>query len=144
MAIPAPDLRNNIATWAVPVCQVPAVATILRSNFGAELFDPDFKGQELETVYFDTRDLLLREARRKGKRYLTLRVRCYQPSDTYALSVKTESQRFRAPISANVAEDLLDGNWAALPNLLPGDLQARLLDLVGDAELGGLLHPLRR
>jgi hypothetical protein len=130
--LPTQDLRGNLATWAVPTAQLPAVARALLDALPPEPFDPGFRGQAIATTYFDTSGFALRKARRKGKRYLTLRVRCY-PDEVYALSAKTEDRKFRLPLDPGLAEDLLDGNTvnSRLADLLPGDLLARLQDLAG-------------
>jgi hypothetical protein len=103
-----------------------------------ESYDVDFRGQYLQTTYFDTQNLALRKARQKKERYLTLRIRCYSPArgsggsypaETYALSVKTESQKFRMEIEAEVAELVRSGNTSLIQGLLPIDLVARLLEL---------------
>jgi hypothetical protein len=135
MPLPAPDIRSNLGTWAVPTCLLPAVAGVMLRHYDPEPFDPDFNGQGLETIYFDTKDFALRKARAKGNKYLVLRVRCYQPSDAYALSAKTEGQKFRMPISSGLAEQFLNGNLWALSRQLPPDFQARLLELVGEEPL---------
>src|SRR5262249_38396798 len=70
-----PDLRHNRATWAVSDGLLPAVARALVVALPAEPFDPNFRGQRLETTYFDTPGFALRKARHRGKRYLTLRLR---------------------------------------------------------------------
>jgi hypothetical protein len=129
--LPAADLRHNLATWAVPRSQLPAVANVLHDVLPNERYDPHFRGQELRTTYFDTPGFALRKARRRKDRYLTLRVRCYRPSggpEAYALSVKTERDKFRVEIDAAVADALLRGERPVAP-LLPADLQARLLEL---------------
>jgi hypothetical protein len=138
--LPGTDLRTNLGTWAVPVACAPAVARVLLDRLQTESFDPAFRGQALETTYFDTAGFALRKARRAGDRYLTLRVRCYPASggDVYAVSAKTEGQKWRAEIATGVAAALLDGpgrpaEWA---DLLPPNLYARLLGLVGDDPLG--------
>jgi len=138
--LPGADLRTNLCTWAVPAAGAPAVARVLLDSLPPEAFDPAFLGQSLATTYFDTAGFALRKARRKGDRYLTLRVRCYPApgGDTYALSAKTEDQKWRAEIDSGVAGALLDGpsqlsEWAGL---LPPELYARLLGLVGDYPLG--------
>jgi hypothetical protein len=101
-----------------------------------EAFDPDFRGQKLETTYFDTAALTLRKARRRGEQYLTLRLRCYDApgvSTTYALSAKTESEKWRHEIPAETAELLLQTPGLDVwRSVLPGHLQARLASLVGD------------
>jgi hypothetical protein len=134
--LPAGDPRTNLATWAVPTPLAPAVANILTRALPVEAYDPAFAGQELQTTYLDTREFDLRRARQQGERYLTLRVRCYQPSDTYALSAKTEESKFRIAIDERTAAALLgaDGN-DVLPNLLPAHLLERLLDLAGGRPL---------
>src|SRR5579872_4222230 len=73
--LPVAPLRTNLGTWAVPDAELPAVAAALLDALPAEPFDPAFRGQELETTYFDTPDFALRKARRRGGQYLTLRVR---------------------------------------------------------------------
>jgi hypothetical protein len=134
------DLRTNLGTWAVPIARSPAVARVLLDRLPVEAFDPGFLGQTLATTYFDTPAFALRKARREGDRYLTLRVRCYPAPDgeIYAASAKTDAQKWRAEILSDVADALLDGpgraaDWA---RLLPPDLYARLLGLVGDDPLG--------
>jgi hypothetical protein len=129
-SLPAQDLRSNLGTWAVPIAGVPATALALTRSLSPEVYDPTFAGQDLRTTYLDTAEFDLRRARLKGSRYLTLRVRCYQPSDTYALSVKTEEAKFRLAIEPQTAEALLgDAVNDVLPGLLPAELLARLLDL---------------
>lgn len=133
--LPAQDLRSNLGTWAVPPTLTPAVARVLLDTLPREPYDPEFRGQELETTYFDTRDFALRKARRHGDKYLTLRLRCYQPGDLYAISAKTEDRKIRLEIERWRAEAILSGAVELLVELLPVDLVARLLDLVGDATL---------
>jgi hypothetical protein len=138
--LPAPDLRSNLATWAVPTCLVPAIVRVLLESLPQEVYDPGFRGQDLGTTYFDTPRLTLRRARRRGQRYLTLRLRCYatpgQP-DAYALSAKTESQKFRVSLDAASAEALRHGGPIrnGLARWLPGELLARLLDLIDEQPL---------
>src|SRR2546430_1808841 len=109
--LPAEDLRRNLGTWAVADRLLPAVGNRLHDAWPNEPFDPHFEGQRLETTYLDTADFALRKARRSGRRYLTLRVRCYeQPrtgKKTYALSAKTEGAKFRAEIAPAVAHAIL-------------------------------------
>jgi hypothetical protein len=133
--LPTQDLRSNLLTLAVPAGLGPAVARAMLDSYPIEPFDPGFRGQALETTYFDTPTFRLREARRRGKKYLTLRIRKY-PRGTFALSAKTEDQKFRVAIRPNVAEDLLGGNLEALVRYLPGDLLSRLLELTGEEPLG--------
>src|SRR5437879_5615967 len=107
-----PDLRTNLATWAVPACKVPSVADTMVELLPKEDFDPNFRGQGLATAYFDTRSGDLRKARAHKDTYITLRVRCYQPyagDEAYALSAKTESQKFRTAIDHATASALLSG-----------------------------------
>jgi hypothetical protein len=133
--LPTQDLRSNLGTWAVPGGLAPAVAHVLTDALPIEPYDPAFRGQDLETTYFDTANRRFRKARRRGNKYLTLRIRHYLPRDDYALSVKTEDQKFRIPIDPGTACYYLDS--ADLPprkwgDLLPGNLLARLLELTGD------------
>jgi hypothetical protein len=124
--LPTTDERSNLGTWAIPCTQVPALAQAMCEALPPEDYDPNFKGQDLETCYFDTQSLDLWSARCKGDQYLTLRLRCY-PGDVYALSAKTESEKFRVEIPSEQAEMILEGDW---PNwtdsLLPANLQTRL------------------
>jgi len=60
---PLPDMRSNIATWAIPTSLLPAVAAEMRAELDPESFDPLFQGQQLETTYFDTAGYDLRRAR---------------------------------------------------------------------------------
>jgi hypothetical protein len=142
--LPALDLRRNAGTWAVPSHALPAVANRMRALLAPETFDLGFTGQFLETTYFDTPHFALRKARRRGDSYLTLRIRCYQAPgqpEAYALSAKTDDQKFRTPLDSATADDLLQGaNLASvLARYLPGDLLARLADLVGDEPLGPVM-----
>ncbi|HEV3259455.1 MAG TPA: hypothetical protein VG013_21495 [Gemmataceae bacterium] len=131
--LPTTTLRTNLGTWAVPTDRLPGVAGVLLDALPAEVYDPLFQGQALETTYFDTTGFDLRKARAGRDRYLTLRVRCYGTA-SYALSAKTESEKWRAEIEPARAELLLAG--AASPaDDLPGRLRARLLEL-GAEDLG--------
>ncbi len=137
-ALPTQDLRTNVGTWAVRDWQIPSLAYALTQALPVEKFDPSFQGQHLETTYFDTTDFKLRKARVKGDRYLTLRVRCYQPSgqpasQMYALSAKTEFGKYRLTLESNIAEQILvNGFQQQFWNQLPSDLIARLMDLAGE------------
>jgi hypothetical protein len=96
----------------------------------AEQFDPAFAGQQLATTYFDTYQFALRAARKRGDRYLTLRIRHYQPGDSYALSAKTEVGKFRRTLKPDLARSIIEyGFDYYAETLLPADLQARLMDL---------------
>jgi hypothetical protein len=126
-SLPATTLRSNLATWAVATDRLPGLAAVLLETLPAEAYDPLFMGQRLETTYFDTIDFDLRKARAKKDRYLTLRVRCYG-GQTYALSAKTESEKWRIEIEPAHADLLLAG--AAQPAAdLPAHLRARLMEL---------------
>ncbi len=136
---PAADvLRSNVGTWAVPAVQIPAVAHFMHDVLPNEPWDPHFLGQELRTCYFDTQHLVLRRARRKGEQYLTLRLRCYRPleggPEFYALSGKTEAEKWRQEIDDQAADALL-ANPAGLVSFLPPNLLARDQGLVGDQPL---------
>jgi hypothetical protein len=131
--LPAQDLRVNVASWAVPCAQAPAVGYCLVNLAPTEAFDPTFRGQGLETTYFDTRGLALRKARRKGDRYLTLRLRCYGDA-VYAVSAKTENQKWRQEVSPTDADTVLSAP-AVLADFLPPDLYGRYQELVGDGPL---------
>jgi len=100
-----------------------------------EKFDPSFRGQDLETTYFDTRRFRLRRERAKSDQYLTLRIRSYG-SDTYALSAKTESEKFRVEIDPFDAQAALTGQYTSLwQSQLPASLLARLNTLVDPTEI---------
>jgi hypothetical protein len=138
--VPAKDLRTNIASWAVPPSVIPAVAGLILGELPREVFDPSFFGQHINTHYFDTLDFLLQKARKKGDKYLTLRVRCYKAlarDEAYALSAKTEEQKFRVEIDEETADFLTSTNnpLPKLMDLLPGDLGARLMELTDDQPL---------
>ncbi len=149
MALPAQDLRSNLGTWAVTSGLLPTVTYQMTQALPAETFDPDFQGQTLETTYFDTRGFALRKARRGKDKYLTLRIRCYRfplipggrgaggEGEAYALSAKTEQEKFRQVIAGDLAEALLQDGIAptAWSSLLPAHLVARLLDLAGPLPL---------
>jgi hypothetical protein len=137
--VPAPPLRQNLGTWAVPPCQLPAVAHVLHDALPNEPFDPHFWGQGLGTTYFDTPSFALRKARKRGERYLTLRLRCYEAPgrpETYALSAKTEVEKWRLEVSPAEAEEVLyqvPPRWAEA--YLPGRLLERLRELAGEDPL---------
>jgi hypothetical protein len=139
LPLPAANLRTNLATWAVPGRLLPAVAYGLPQAAPTEAYDPAFRGQQLETTYFDTQSLALRKARARGDRYLTLRLRCYEPDAgpaVYALSAKTERQKWRQEIDADTASGIRGGLLSAWPQtFLPADLLARLQELAGGAPL---------
>jgi hypothetical protein len=140
MQLPATSLRSNLGTWAVADRLLPAVAGVLLESLPREAFDPAFVGQDLRTTYFDTSTLDLCRARRHGPKYLTLRLRCYRAGDAseeYALSAKTESQKFRVTVAADTADFLLQGEQIdpVVAQLLPGDLLARLFELIGEQPL---------
>ncbi len=128
--LPTTDLRSNLGTWAVPVAELAAVGNWMHDALPNEAYDPHFHGQRLETTYFDTADFALRKARAAKGRYLTLRVRCYDngQAETYALSAKTEGEKWRMEIDASVAHGLVDGT-RALQESLPPHLAARLGEL---------------
>jgi hypothetical protein len=118
----------------VPTGDLPAVAEAMLRALPPETYDPAFAGQRLETTYFDTSDFDLRKARRRGKKYLTLRLRCYAPvggvsgEELYALSAKTEAEKFRKELPTGLAEAILAGT-APIEGQLPGHLYARLVEL---------------
>jgi hypothetical protein len=135
--LPAANLRTNIGTWAVPANLLPAVTAAMLDALPRELYDPDFQGQELETIYLDTSDLVLRRARRQGERYLTLRLRCYarpEQEDLYALSAKTEREKWREELSPTEADEVRRYP-DAIANFLPANLLARLDQLCQGAPL---------
>lgn len=139
-ALPVHDLRRNLGTWAVPPALAPAVGRWMTDALFVEDYDPSFRGQALETTYFDTAAFDLRRARKRGGRYLTLRLRCYRDSGTYALSAKTEDGKFRVPLDVQTAGALLAGGInAGLPGLLPDDLLTRLIELVEDRPLAAVV-----
>src|SRR5260370_16501743 len=135
-AIPATDLRSNVGTWSVADWQLPALTKQMLDVLQPERYDPSFAGQYLETTYFDTRDFALRKARVKGKKYITIRIRCYSPTRTaggqysepvYAISAKTEPKKVRNQIHADIAEPLLAMSGVEASNLsgcLPSDVIA--------------------
>jgi hypothetical protein len=134
--LPATDLRQNILTLAVPDERLPGVGRLMTGLLPAEVYDPSFQGQPLETTYFDTADFALRKARLKKEHYCTLRVRCY-PGPLYALSVKTESGKFRVELPAAEAEWFLSTTYPVqFETYLPADLLARLLELTDGQGVG--------
>jgi hypothetical protein len=131
--LPASALRRNVGTWCVPTSLLPAVSHFLHDALPNEPYDPHFLGQRLETTYFDTAAFDLRRARQAKGRYLTLRLRCYaapgQPHQ-YALSAKTEAEKWRREVAPADAEAVLARPQAVVP-FLPGRLLARLQELAG-------------
>jgi hypothetical protein len=135
--LPATNLRSNVGTWVVPSATVPAVAAAMLDSLPRESYDLDFQGQELQTIYFDTSGLLLRKARHEGERYLTLRLRCYErdgQEDFYALSAKTEREKWRQEISAEDA-DAIRSYPDGIAGFLPANLLARLDEICQGARL---------
>ncbi len=129
--LPSSTMRRNLATWSVPSCHLPAVAHVLHDVLPNEVYDPHFQGQLLRTTYFDSDEFALRKARSRKGQYLTLRVRCYQApdgSEVYALSAKTEQEKWRQEIDPNLAEMLLNG-LEEVEDFLPAHLLARLQEL---------------
>jgi hypothetical protein len=145
MSLPASPLRNNLSTWSVPTWAMPAVACQMLDALPPEPFDPNFQGQALATTYFDTAGRCLRQARAPKKDYVTLRLRSYCPAAAagglaakpiFALSAKTQDAKMRIDVSSAVAGALLGGpDSELLAQLLPADLFARLLALIGDEPL---------
>jgi hypothetical protein len=135
--LPTKDLRSNIATWSVPTHHLPAVTKLMTGLLPTEKFDTDFEGQHLHTTYFDTTHFDLYKARVKKDQYLTLRIRHYKPTDTYALSAKTEDQKFRIEIDGPTAELIIRFglHYPGAYDLLPPDLQARAAAIVADPAL---------
>jgi hypothetical protein len=128
------DLRSNLATYAVPAPLLPVVGAELVAALPTEIYDKDFNGQALRTTYFDTPAFELRKARRGKTKYLTIRVRCYQSAsdgEHYALSAKTESQKWRRDLTEDTADALLEGS-IDVASQLPPDLAARLRQLATD------------
>jgi hypothetical protein len=126
MPIPTEDLRTNIGTWAVGTALLPAVTKFMLDALPAEEYDPCFCGQPLCTTYFDTKDFNLRKARIKKDKYIVVRLREY-PGAVCALSAKTEDEKFRVEVTATDIDSLV--------GKLPTNMQARLMDLVGDKPL---------
>ena len=135
--LPTAPIWNDLAKWAVPCDQLPAVAHALSvSALPFEGYDPGFQGQPLKTLYFDTPNWDLRKARADGRRYITVRLRCY-PGDLYALSAKTEDGKVRWGVDpADAALLLAPGD--RLPyvlDILDPPYAAALIGLAGDGPL---------
>jgi hypothetical protein len=130
----ASSLRSNLGTWVVPARLAPRVAVRMLEQLPREKYDPDFCGQELKTIYFDTLGLDLFKARRQRPRYLTLRLRCYD-EQVYALSAKTESEKWRQEITPADVQVIQAGGSLWPEAFLPAHLLARLLELTGEAPL---------
>lgn len=144
--LPAADLRSNVGTWAIPNFQLPALSKQMLDLLAPEKFDPDFKGQYLQTTYFDTRNFDFRKARLNKEKYVTIRIRCYAPTHgagtdypdgTYAISAKTESKKFRVQVASDYAETLLYGGItpSILAGVLDPDIIARVADLSGGLDI---------
>jgi hypothetical protein len=131
--LPTTDVRTNAYTACVTPETIPCVASVMQKLLPNESYDPDFKGQAIETYYFDTVNFDLRAARIKKDKYCTVRIRYYRANGTYALSAKTESGKFRKEIPEQQAKWYLQNalDW----NAFPADIQARLLELIGSFEL---------
>jgi hypothetical protein len=119
----------------VPTHRVPVVTALMLDSLPAEQYDPKFLGQKLQTVYFDDADYTLRKARAAKGRYLTLRVRCYElprQAEVYAISAKTESEKWRVETTPALAHGILAGT-IDLAAQLPAHLAARLNELSAGA-----------
>jgi hypothetical protein len=143
--LPATDTRTNRGTWVVCPEDVPAVTAGMLKALPTEEYDRHFLGQELMTAYFDDTDYTLRKTRKRRSthgRYITVRVRHYVPHDggerMYALSAKTESEKWRQEIADCVALGICS-NTLPIENYLPGHLRARLAEL----EAGPLVNVVR-
>ena len=139
VVLPAQELRRNAATWGVAALQMPAIGSVMHDLAPNEIYDPRFLGQDLSTYYFDTPGRDLTRARRKGNRYLTLRLRHYQPCDgspdAWSLSAKTENGKWRIPLDEDSARAIQQNLLPAWPRIwLPGDLLARLQELAPDPD----------
>jgi hypothetical protein len=133
--LPTQTLRSNLGTWAVPDRALPSLANVLL-GLPPEPYDLDFAGQHLDTVYFDTPQFDLRKARLRNDQYCTVRIRCY-PGEVYALSVKTEEEKYRPEISSAQADAFLQGSFERFswPDFLPAHLISRLQALVPGDDL---------
>jgi hypothetical protein len=149
MSLPATDLRSNVGTWSVPNWRLPSVAKEMLSLLESEKYDPDFRGQYLQTTYFDTKDFSLRKARLRGRKYVTLRIRCYAPSSgagnsypegSYAISAKTELQKYRQQLDSRCAESLLSAGIQ--PASLVGIMQPDIIARISDLSIGETLQPI--
>jgi hypothetical protein len=131
--LPTEDMRTNRRTWAVPPEHGPALAAAMVELLPREPYDHLFLGQQLHTTYLDTVHLDLRKARMGRQRYLTLRLRSYasgsNDGETYALSAKTESEKFRLEIDGDTFAAILGGAPGVLAAALPPHLAGRLLVL---------------
>jgi hypothetical protein len=140
--VPDGPLRGNIASWCVSGHCLPAAGVAMIGLMPVEPFDPLFHGQSLKTIYFDTTHFLLRKARKQARQYLTLRLRCYESPlgspDVYALSAKTESEKWRQEIDPQLAEWVEHSGPIPVAfwlGILPPNLQARLIALVDETPL---------
>ena len=136
LPLPASSLRSNIRTWAVPTRHLPAVGHFMHDVLPNEPWDPHFMGQELETTYFDTLSFRLRKAQ-AGRPLLDAAnplLRAPGQEEVYAISGKTESEKWRREVPNQQAEAILHGDMG-LSFLLPANLLARLQELTGDEPL---------
>jgi hypothetical protein len=147
MSLPTTDLRQNVLTLAIPSDRLPAVAYTMRTLLPAEEYDPSFDGQFLQTTYFDTWSGDLRKARLDKERYCTIRIRAYAPTtrpgappsagpdSAYAISAKTEEEKYREELEPALAEQIirrgfaLSGGGNAPESPFPAHITARLLEL---------------
>ena len=132
--IPTEDIRTNLDTFAVPTCYLPAVAHFMHDALPNEPYDPHFYGQSIVTMYYDTKDFDLRKARKKGDRYITLRMRAY-PTGTMAVSAKTEDEKYRAEPFSPLPLGEGPGVRAFDIADLPAHLQARVMEIAGNKPL---------
>ncbi len=142
--LPATDLRQNVLTLAVTPDRLPAVGSAMRRLLPAEDYDPQFLGQYLQTTYFDTPSFRLRKARLAKAKYLTIRIRCYAPTQapgrnypagSYALSLKTEAGKYREELYSKDAELALTGGIDLATGSIPAEFLARWLELSHDEPL---------
>jgi hypothetical protein len=126
--LPTADLRSNICTGVVTDGQLPMVAAAMLDSLPAEGYDPKFNGQLLDTTYFDTPKFHLRSIRAQKNQYLTIRLRGYTFAANkrlFALSIKTEAEKWREEIAPAVAQSIFRDPIFLLDHI-PGRFRARL------------------
>jgi hypothetical protein len=128
--LPATSLLSNVATWAVPTGRVPDVvgAMLATPLLKYEKYDLLFRGQKIETLYFDSPNFDLRKARVQGERYLTHRLRSYG-GETFALAAKTENEKWRQEVPPEQVADFQMDLALLFELFLPAHLLARLQEL---------------
>lgn len=126
----AEEIDRTVAKYRVAACCVPALAGIMLEHLDADEYDPTFRGQVIESTYFDTPTAALLNAKQAHVSYVVLRLRSY-PDGSHFLEAKSGSAKYRAPLTEDQAAGLTGGidPLPLVAELLP-DVAEQLATLV--------------